>query len=60
MAWGWRSHLELGIFTKFALLSGTNASAFAADRLIDGRDIAKALIDLEHFHEPGGGDASCE
>ena len=52
MAWACRSLLELRIFTKCALQSGANARLFAADRLIDGRDIAKALIDLEHFHDP--------
>ena len=53
MAWGCRSLLELHVFTRYALLSGANARKFAADRLIDGRDIAKALIGLEHFHGPG-------
>jgi len=52
LAWACRGLLELRVFLKYALISGENARTFAADRLIDGRDIAKALIDLERFHGP--------
>jgi hypothetical protein len=52
LSWACRGLLELRIFTKYALISGENAHNFASDRLIDGRDIAKYLIELERFHDP--------
>lgn len=49
MAWSCRNLLELAIFTKFVLSSKANADEFAADRLIDGLQIATSLKKLE-FH----------
>lgn len=47
LAWACRNLLELTIFTKFVLISETNARRFAEDRLIDGCDIIKSLRTLE-------------
>jgi hypothetical protein len=38
-AWACRNLLELNIFTRYILLSETNARRFIGDRLIDGADI---------------------
>jgi hypothetical protein len=53
LSWGCRGLLELRVFTRYSLLSGENARAFAADRLLDGYDIARYLAELEHFHDSG-------
>jgi len=43
VAWACRNLMEIAIYAKFALESKKNAEEFAADRLIDGRDITLAL-----------------
>lgn len=52
MAWSCRNLLELVIFTKFVLRSKANAEEFAADRLIDGREIGVYLRKLEIYLNP--------
>ena len=42
-----RNLLEIRIFTQYALLSKENAQAFADDRLIDGKQLATSLKELE-------------
>jgi len=43
VAWKCRNLMEIAIYATFALQSKQNADDFAADRLIDGRDIGIAL-----------------
>lgn len=43
VAWACRNLMEIAIYTIFALQSKKNAEEFAADRLIDGRDMVVAL-----------------
>jgi hypothetical protein len=52
MAWSCRNLLELVIFTKFVFRSKANADEFAADRLIDGREIGIYLKKLEIHLNP--------
>jgi hypothetical protein len=52
MAWSCRNLLELVIFTKFVFRSKANADEFAADRLIDGREIGVYLKKLELHLNP--------
>jgi hypothetical protein len=42
-----RNLLEISIFTQYVLLSKQNAQAFSEDRLIDGRQLAMSLKELE-------------
>jgi hypothetical protein len=48
-----RNLLELSIFTKFVLKSRIHLFEFAADRLIDGLQLAKGLRTLEEQLTPG-------
>ena len=52
LAWASRNLLELSIFTKYVLTSASNSRRFGEDRLVDGCEIIKSLIDLEHFYDP--------
>lgn len=52
LAWSCRNLLELAIWTKFALTSKANAYEFAADRLIDGKQIGICLKKLERSLNP--------
>ena len=52
MAWACRNLLELAIFTKFVLASEANANEFAADRLIDAKQIGINLKRLEFSLNP--------
>ena len=52
LAWSCRNLLELAIFTKFVIASKANADEFAADRLIDGVQIANSLKKLERHLNP--------
>lgn len=52
MAWSCRNLLELAIFAKYTMESEPNALDFAADRLIDGLQMAEALKDLEATLNP--------
>lgn len=52
IAWASRNLLELTVFTKYVLKSGTNAKRFGDDRLVDGCELIIALRDLEHFYDP--------
>jgi hypothetical protein len=47
LAWACRNLLELAIFTKYVLISESNARRFADDRFIDGCDIITSLRALE-------------
>jgi len=47
--WECRNLLELKIFTKYVLISETNARRFADDRLIDGCDIIISLRLLSYI-----------
>jgi len=52
LAWACRNLLELAIFTKFVLISESNARRFAEDRLVDGCDIITSLKSLELHIDP--------
>ncbi len=52
LAWTCRNLLELAVFTKFVLISESNARRFAEDRLIDGCDIIQSLKTLELHIDP--------
>lgn len=52
LAWSCRNLLELAIFTKYALMSETNADEFAGARLVDGVQIGKRLKQLELYLNP--------
>ncbi len=47
MAWACRNLLEIAVYTKYVLLSETNATEFAVDRLIDAVEIGTALKKLQ-------------
>jgi hypothetical protein len=51
-AWASRNLLELTVFTKYVLQSGTNARRFGDDRLVDGCELIIALRDLERYYDP--------
>lgn len=48
-----RNLLELGIFTKYVLKSRDNLLEFAADRLIDGLQLAEGLKAIDQQLNPG-------
>jgi hypothetical protein len=50
-AWACRNLLELAIYMDFVLLSKANADDFAADRLIDGKEISLSLRNLVLLHD---------
>jgi hypothetical protein len=51
-AWASRNLLELTVFTRYVLKTGTNARRFGDDRLVDGCELIIALRDLERHYAP--------
>lgn len=54
LAWACRNMLELNVFTKYALLNGSNAKAFSEDMWIDAIDIFRSFREWIRFQEPSG------
>ena len=52
LAWACRNMLELNIYTKYALISGSNARDFVDDRWIDAIEIFEAFRKWARFHDP--------
>lgn len=52
MAWSCRNLLEIVIYTKYVLISKSNADEFAEDRLIDGSQIVTALKEFQMHLNP--------
>ncbi len=52
LAWACRNMLELNIYTKYILLSGSNAKAFADDMWIDAIEIFSSFRAWIKFHVP--------
>lgn len=52
LAWACRNMLELNIYTKYVLLSGSNAKDFADDRWIDAIEVFSSFHRWIRFHDP--------
>jgi hypothetical protein len=52
LSWACRNLLELAVFAKYVIKSKANLQEFAADRLIDGLQIAESLKALELHLNP--------
>ena len=53
LAWVCRNMLELNIYTKYALIKGSNARDFVDDRWIDAIEIFEPFRNWVRFHDPG-------
>lgn len=54
LAWACRNMLELNIYTKYALLKGSNAKDFVDDRWIDAIEMFSSFRIWINFYNPGG------